>query len=203
MVEEAERRVAVTIVACHPHWGHAPLLTRDTEGHTHVSTTPHTTHARAMQRGWGMVRGCWGVVRGGGAGRRGTDQRERTAGDRGGPKTQKVTFHKTQESEGGNPHRGHNKMVGVHVTKGSTTQNSMRIHIKTSTLSPPKIEGIFGRFLGDILGPSMSGIVLKPMVSSNTTVRNYPRGAGLNLSPPSMNPRAFCTFLHSNRLIRV
>ena len=139
MVEEAERHVAVTIEACHPQWGLATLLTRDTEGHTHVSTTPHTTHARAMQRGWGMGRGCRGGVRGWGAGRRGTDQRERTAGGRGGPKTQKVTFHKNQESESGNPHRGHNSMVGVHVTKGSTTQNSIRIDIKTSTLSPPKI----------------------------------------------------------------
>lgn len=154
VVEEAERSVAVTTGACPKQWGIAPLLTRDTEGHTHVSTTPHTTHARAMQRGWGMGRGCRGCVRGWGAGRRGTDQRERTAGGRGGPKTQKVTFHKNQESESGNPHRGHNRMVGVHVTKGSTTQNSMRIDIKTSTLSPPEIEGIFGGFSKIVWAPA-------------------------------------------------
>ncbi len=57
VVEEAERHVAVTIAACPQQWGPATLLTRDTEGHTHVSTTPHTTHARAMQRGWGIVDG--------------------------------------------------------------------------------------------------------------------------------------------------
>jgi len=154
VVEEAERNVALTTVACEPQWGIATLLTRDTEGHTHVSTTPHTTHARAMQRGWGMGRVWRGCVRGWGQGGGGRTSVNGLRGVGGGPKTQKVTFHKTQESKSGNPHRGHNRMVGVHVTKGSTTQNSIRIDIKTSTLSPPKIKGIFGRFWGIFWAPA-------------------------------------------------
>ena len=34
--------------------------------------------------------------------------------------------------------------------------------------------------LGDVLAPSTGGIVWKPMVSSITTIRNYPRGACLH-----------------------
>ena len=42
------------------------------------------------------------------------------------------------------------------------------------------MEGAHLHLLGDILGPSMSGIVLKPMVSSITTIPNYPRGVCLH-----------------------
>jgi len=59
VVEEAERHVALTMEACDHQWGPAILLTRDTEGHTHVST-PHTTHTRHAE-GRGGARGCVGV----------------------------------------------------------------------------------------------------------------------------------------------
>ena len=42
------------------------------------------------------------------------------------------------------------------------------------------MQGAHLHLLGDILAPSMSGIVLKPMVSSITTIPNYPRGACLH-----------------------
>ena len=64
-MDEAQRRVAMTIGACAEKWGNAMLLTRDTEGHTHVSTPPHTTHhtthPRAMQRGGRGTGGCKGM----------------------------------------------------------------------------------------------------------------------------------------------
>ena len=126
VVEEAERHVAVTIVACPQQWGHATLLTRDTEGHTHVSTTPHTTHARAMQRGWGMGRGCRGCARGWGAGRRGTDQRERTAGGRGGSENTKSDFSQDsriggrESTSGAQQHGGCSCDQGQHNTKQHT-----------------------------------------------------------------------------------
>jgi hypothetical protein len=64
VVEEAERHVALTMVACDPQWGPAILLTRDTEGHTHVSTTPHTTHATRHAEGMGDGEGVQGVCAG-------------------------------------------------------------------------------------------------------------------------------------------
>ena len=41
-------------------------------------------------------------------------------------------------------------------------------------------EGAHLHLFGDILAPSMSKIVLKPMVSSITTTPNYPRGRTLD-----------------------
>ena len=63
-MQEAQRHIALTTVACAPQWGIAILLTRDTEGHTHVSTPPHTTPTRHAEEGEGD-RG----VQGGGGGR--------------------------------------------------------------------------------------------------------------------------------------
>ena len=63
-VQEAQRHIALTIVACEPQWGLALLLTRDTEGNTHVSTPPHTTHTRHAEGGRGTG-GCKGVCGGG------------------------------------------------------------------------------------------------------------------------------------------
>ena len=80
--QEPQRHIAVTIAACVTQWGPAMLLTRDTEGNTHVSTPPHTTRTRHAEGGGGQggARVCVGV---GGAWRRGTDPRERTVGGRG------------------------------------------------------------------------------------------------------------------------
>ena len=63
-VQEAQRHIALTIVACAPQWGHAILLTRDTEGNTHVSTPPHTTPTRHAEGGRGTG-GCKGGCGGG------------------------------------------------------------------------------------------------------------------------------------------
>ena len=63
-VQEAQRHIALTIEACEPQWGPATLLTRDTEGNTHVSTPPHTTRTRHAEGGRGTG-GCKGVCGGG------------------------------------------------------------------------------------------------------------------------------------------
>ena len=59
-VQEPQRHIALTLVACEPQLCLDILLTRDTEGNTHVSTPPHTTHTRHAEGGRGTG-GCKGV----------------------------------------------------------------------------------------------------------------------------------------------
>ena len=69
--QEPQRHIAVTLVACAPQWGIATLLTRDTEGNTHVSTPPHTTRTRHAEGGreTGECKEVWGWEEHGGGGR--------------------------------------------------------------------------------------------------------------------------------------
>ena len=72
-----------------------------------------------------------------------------------------------------------------HVHEGGETK-----YITKRANIPIGVEGSYLHLLRDILGPRMSEIVSKPMLSSITTIRNYPRG-------PCLHPALLsCTRAH-------
>ena len=100
--------------------------------------------------------------------------------------------------------RGDSWTVVIEDIKGNTTITRVRgakISRKTCKY-PNRGEGAHLHLLGDILSPRMSGIAFKPMVSSITTTRNYPRGACLDSALLSCI-HADIPFLHSHQMIRV
>ncbi len=78
--------------------------------------------------------------------------------------------------------RGDSWTVVIEDIKGNTTITRVRatkISRKTCKY-PNRGGGLHLHLVGDISAPGMGEIVLKPMVSSITTIRNYPRGPCLH-----------------------